>query len=852
MLTVQRFSTCLLILVVALTTHAQQKYSVNFTVEDGLPSSQVYDIIQDDYGYIWFSTDKGLSRYDGYSFKNYDKSDGLTDNVVFDFLKGKNGEIWCTTLSSSIFTFKGLRPTFSPYKFNDSIEHHTNNLITTGIWISPNEDLYMSFHHSEGLLHITKDGTVLEEPFLSKAARTFQPTVLCSKGEPFFFDKTKTRTTPYFEGTPTVSLIENDSVTHKSEALYLSKHDLAVFFENRCIRFQRNGKVFKKIIGNNLIIASGIIDQDHFWVGFRKGGLKIYNSNGNVTESYLKNKSITQIYIDHEQNKWFSTLNSGVFVIKNDAIITTDKGRKLRVSEIEVDTEGNIYVGYYDGTITKLAPYNRTPKIFYSPVKPLAAYIHHGKDGITYFASDQIFTSENVVLETRGSRYLKLFDEGLAFGMKNFNLQLNGQVTTRFTNLQVKDVFVKYDRLYGGNNKGLYWQPVNGSDDNIKRMLHDVRINHFSELGDQLILGTNGNGIIFLNEQHRIVDQIQVKNGLISNFVSKTLVQNDSVLWVTTSKGFNRVTIHKIGPPTIETMSSLDGLHSEEIWDILIYKDTIWVGSQKGLFCLSIDDFERIQNPKQNYFLSLHSVLVNGVKSNNKHCFSYNQNRFEYQFNGISFRHGNKLQYRYKLIGHSDYWNYTTNRNVVFSALAPGEYRFIVQVKGQNEDWGLNEESFDFTIYPPFWKTWWFILSMICLVGVMIYLFFKYRIFSYNKDIVREILRHILKRLKKKALTVTIRQDGREIQLDTNAIQFIKTDANYLEIHTEAKMYLIRSSIKAFLEELPDPIEFLQVHRSYVVRIDNIQEKGSKFLVVNETQIPVSRSFSKELDKIMI
>ena len=36
-----------------------------YTQWDGLPSSEIYDIIQDERGFIWFATDRGLARYDG-------------------------------------------------------------------------------------------------------------------------------------------------------------------------------------------------------------------------------------------------------------------------------------------------------------------------------------------------------------------------------------------------------------------------------------------------------------------------------------------------------------------------------------------------------------------------------------------------------------------------------------------------------------------------------------------------------------------------------------------------------------------------------------------------------------------
>ena len=56
--------------------YGQEKEYVfeRITVEDGLSQSTVYSILQDTKGFLWFGTqDRGLNKYDGYSFRNYFK-----------------------------------------------------------------------------------------------------------------------------------------------------------------------------------------------------------------------------------------------------------------------------------------------------------------------------------------------------------------------------------------------------------------------------------------------------------------------------------------------------------------------------------------------------------------------------------------------------------------------------------------------------------------------------------------------------------------------------------------------------------------------------------------------------------
>lgn len=57
----------------------------HFTIEDGLPSNEVHFVHQDDNGYYWFCTDRGISRYNGYEFRNFTIAEGLRRYVQFAY-----------------------------------------------------------------------------------------------------------------------------------------------------------------------------------------------------------------------------------------------------------------------------------------------------------------------------------------------------------------------------------------------------------------------------------------------------------------------------------------------------------------------------------------------------------------------------------------------------------------------------------------------------------------------------------------------------------------------------------------------------------------------------------------------
>ncbi|MBK6444629.1 MAG: hypothetical protein IPF81_04740 [Bacteroidetes bacterium] len=55
----------------------------HFATADGLPSSEVYISAQDRLGNLWFGTDRGLAKYNGYEFRTFTSKDGLADNTIF-------------------------------------------------------------------------------------------------------------------------------------------------------------------------------------------------------------------------------------------------------------------------------------------------------------------------------------------------------------------------------------------------------------------------------------------------------------------------------------------------------------------------------------------------------------------------------------------------------------------------------------------------------------------------------------------------------------------------------------------------------------------------------------------------
>ncbi len=136
------FVTLLMLLALHASIRAQVAYH-NFNSNDGLPSNEVYCVSQDREGFLWFGTDHGIVRYNGYNFKTYTTADGLTDNTILDIKGDEDNQIWAITLSGGMCYFDGRK--FMPHPNNDTIKKLFNKGIPTSCEILHNKQVWLGF-----------------------------------------------------------------------------------------------------------------------------------------------------------------------------------------------------------------------------------------------------------------------------------------------------------------------------------------------------------------------------------------------------------------------------------------------------------------------------------------------------------------------------------------------------------------------------------------------------------------------------------------------------------------------------------------------------------------------------------
>ena len=97
-------SICLVIYLIFSSANIHAEPAFQFHTLDkqhGLASSVVYDIVQDQEGFMWFATEDGLQKYDGFEFVNYrhsrNNNSTLSSNIVRTLMIDRRGRLWVGT-----------------------------------------------------------------------------------------------------------------------------------------------------------------------------------------------------------------------------------------------------------------------------------------------------------------------------------------------------------------------------------------------------------------------------------------------------------------------------------------------------------------------------------------------------------------------------------------------------------------------------------------------------------------------------------------------------------------------------------------------------------------------------------
>ena len=146
------------ILIFDITAIGQTGYTMRkYSIDDGLPSSEIYHAIEDKTGYIWLATDNGISKFNGYEFKNFTTFHGLTDKTVFRLYEDYRGRIWYITFKGGIGYIENDK--VNVYKHNQTLIDVTQSNYLLSMTVDSAETIQFStYAYGQGT--ITPNGKI--------------------------------------------------------------------------------------------------------------------------------------------------------------------------------------------------------------------------------------------------------------------------------------------------------------------------------------------------------------------------------------------------------------------------------------------------------------------------------------------------------------------------------------------------------------------------------------------------------------------------------------------------------------------------------------------------------------------
>ncbi len=738
-----------------------------YDVEAGLASSKVYQVKQDSKGYMWFATDNGVSRFNGYEFEHFSVSDGLPDNTVFEIFEDKKGRVWFLTLTNKLFYYDHYK--MHLYKYNKVIDEIKGEYIKTSFCITENGSVFLGLY-GYGIIEITEQGKLkrasendTSKPYISVIEPTFGSLIygynnLTRDKNSIGYD------TRFLKGKHIISSnIHNLQPTARfirlknNKILFSCENLLHIIDDLNTFRIEKFNERINWLYEDR--------DRD-LWVGTYLGGVyHIENGDFKHKKNYLKDLFVTGVTQDAQGGFWFTTEGNSVYYTPSKKILTYDQASGLkdaRITCLASDTEG-IYLGLPRPLIHKIT-YSGNIRSYNCPAGHTAIssfYYDHKISGLWFSGSamsgcminDKYFNSYNIsfskLLRGSNTSYWLINSNGLH--------KLVPQKTTRYflKAKRMNGILKKSDEtLLMGAMDGLWEYNIPGNS--IKHLyagnsLMRNRILDLVYTNDSILLmATKGAGLLMLSKDGK-VRQINHTNGLSSDNVYKILTDGQ-VVWLATDKGLNRLIKSKQGFWRIKVFTTYDGLISNEINDIHKFNHKIWVATDKGLsfFESTLKNDLSFEMP-----VYIHKIVVNDSSKTIRHTYrlAYFENNIKINFLGLEYKNTGKLYYRYRMEGLDTNWVYTKNRETQYTTLPPGNYKFTVSVLNANGNWSKHVAKVEFMILTPFWKTWWFFAFSIAALIYVIFYIVRYQLKrTQEQEDKNDELNRVLLNLKLKAL----------------------------------------------------------------------------------------------------
>ena len=414
----RRFFEIVMIIIVFLAVFPSlMKSQTNFSTEvlsvrDGLSNNYVHNIIQDQYGYMWFATSDGLNVYDGYQitiFKNIPgDTTSLPHNHVHRLLEDTNGIIWITT-ENGLARYNRKSKTFKTSRYSESNTEGSNRVFD--IFEDSRRKLWVSTRYG------TFEFDRLSEKFITYDVMQTDNNIV------------------EFGSAYTGNIFENGNgeLFHLTWSFGLVKFDYdASLFVQIALRDNFNKNLEEKVYFSTLFDEEG-----HLFIGHSNGLVKLDLKNNigfditpfkrNPTVTNFRDNAVSGLFLDRNKNILVSTGRHGLLLYNT----------KIQKFETLINSPSTYFGRFYE---------DKSGLLWFCSSRGVHKYDYNRKPFEKYIVADEIDNDGNkAVIAFNPSLILKnKVWLGTREGISIFDSKENSisEYPSRFSNLSKFDTLV--------------------------------------------------------------------------------------------------------------------------------------------------------------------------------------------------------------------------------------------------------------------------------------------------------------------------------------------------------------------------------------------------------------------------
>lgn len=729
-----------LILFWALTLMAGTAFARNYPIRnfgkaDGLPGGVVFSLCQDSRGYLWIGTEKGLCRYDGFTFQTITLPQ-LKGKYIMSVMEDRDRNIWAGLNTDGAVcipqpggTPANVPPGLKKYNIQDIIQDKnghlwfgtTNGLLrydgvtlhlyTTNNGLPHNRIIHLALDNRQNVWVSTRQGIAYLKddrfhPF-KLPARHDQ-----SKHFTVFPDS---RGRVWVGSQQWASCYENGTFTHYDKTHGLMDNRIVSFFETpdgkigattwEGIFIMEGGRFMSINTGNGLandFVYNVLTDREgNTWAATHSGlsRIRTLNITNYSTKNNLPHNMVYNITRDKQGRTWAATAN-GLGCIAGGQVTSYtsgDKNKKNYIHALAIDNKGVLWTGSLKGLSYlengQLIPHTEFGHIVFEMKK--------SKDGTIWIASDKglFYMKEGKVerppFEKRTITITSILvdsRDAVWYGSSGIlHCRRSGKTCVyAYQNGEIAGAFV---REMFEDSKGIIWC---STDQGL------TRINNRGKTAGE-------------KSNSPKITHFTTEDGLPDNTCNFILEDNKGHIWLGTENGMVKYDGHRFKT----YLAKNHGLVSD-YW-VTGYKDSsgkFWLGSDHGVTAFYPPPFPPNTVPPPIYITDV-KVMEKSTAFDQLTQLDYNQNTLRFNYAGICHSAPESVKYKYKIEGIEDDWKETTDSSIYLPYLPSGNFRFLVKaINNDGVESSVPAEA-AFSILPPFWKTWWFqILVLMASISI--------------------------------------------------------------------------------------------------------------------------------------